>query len=347
MSAPFRIDLRDVSTFPTRRDEAWRWSDLRRALGGEPVVAAAFEIEPPGEGGPFASIAADETVFANGRLADGETLARLTLADKPHRLRFVTSAEEGGWQAGADVVVPAGVSATLLETYEGRGAYVASAILRFSLGADASVERIVLLEEPAAAVSISASAVSLGAGAHFAQTVVATGAKLQRHETHVVHPGGGASVRMDGLYLLADTRHADLTTVVVHEGGGETSQMCKGVATDRARAVFQGQIVVKPGADGTDARMRHDALLLSDTAEVDAKPELEIYADDVSCAHGNTVGALDEEALFYIASRGVPEAEAKALLMQGFIGEVVERITHEGAREVVRAFAAERLEALT
>ena len=347
MSAPFRIDLRDVSTFPTRRDEAWRWSDLRRALGGEPVVIAASGLGPPSQGGPFAEIAADETAFANGKLADGEALARLALTNHPHRLRFVTAAEEGGWQAGVDIVVPAGVSATLLETYEGQGAYVGSAVLSFTLGAGASLERIVMLDESAAAVSISASTVSLGAGARFTQTIVATGAKLQRHETHLVHPGAGASVRMDGLYLLAEARHTDLTTVVVHEGGGETSQMCKGAVTDRARAVFQGQIVVKPGADGTDARMRHDALLLSDLAEVDAKPELEIYADDVSCAHGNTVGALDEEALFYIASRGVPEAEARALLMQGFIGEVVERIVHEGAREVVRAFAAARLEALT
>ena len=96
MSAPFRIDLRDVSTFPTRRDEAWRWSDLRRALGGEPVLAAASRIEPPSQGGPFASIPCDETVFANGRLSGDEALARLTLTDGPHRLRFVTSANEGG-----------------------------------------------------------------------------------------------------------------------------------------------------------------------------------------------------------------------------------------------------------
>jgi Fe-S cluster assembly protein SufD len=93
--------------------------------------------------------------------------------------------------------------------------------------------------------------------------------------------------------------------------------------------------------------MRHDALVLGDGAEVDAKPELEIYADDVACAHGNTVGALDDEALFYIRSRGVPEAEARTLLMQAFVGEVVERIEHEGAREIVAAFVAERLEALS
>jgi Fe-S cluster assembly protein SufD len=107
--------------------------------------------------------------------------------------------------------------------------------------------------------------------------------------------------------------------------------------------VFQGRIVVERGADQTDARMRHDALLLSDRAEIDAKPELQINADDVSCAHGNTVGALDAAALFYIQSRGVPEAEAKALLTQAFVGEVLERIAHEGAREIVQAFVAERL----
>ena len=344
MSAPFRIDLRDASTFPTRRDEAWRRSDLRRVVDGP--VAQAAEIAPPAAGGPFADVEAQETLFANGRSAQGGQLVRLRLEGGAHRLRFVSRAEAGGWQAGADIVVAAGATATLLESYEGRGAYVASAALSFTLEPGASLERIVTLDEPDAAVSVSAATVALGAGSSFAQTVVATGARLQRHETHLIHPGQGVSVRLDGVYLLNGARHADLTTVVTHEGGGATSQMCKGVATDRARAVFQGQIVVRPGADGTDARMRHDCLLLSDTAEVDAKPELEIYADDVQCAHGNTVGRLDEEALFYIRTRGVPEAQARSLLMQAFFGEVVERIAHEAAREVVAARVAERLEAI-
>ena len=341
MSAPFRIDLRDVSTFPTRRDETWRRSDLRRAVDGP--VAQAEQIAPPAAGGPFARVEAEETLFANGWSTRGGQLVRLRLEGGAHRLRFVSQAETGGWQAGADIVVAAGSKATLLESYEGRGAYVASAALSFALEPGASLERIVMLDEPEAAVSVSAATVTLGAGSRFAQTVLATGAKLQRHETHLVHPGEGVSVRLDGLYLLNGARHADLTTVVTHEGGGATSQMCKGVATDRARAVFQGQIVVRPGADGTDARMRHDCLLLSDTAEVDAKPELEIYADDVQCAHGNTVGRLDEEALFYIRTRGIPEAQARALLMQAFFGEVVERIAHEGAREIVAGWVETRL----
>ncbi len=124
---------------------------------------------------------------------------------------------------------------------------------------------------------------------------------------------------------------------------GTTAQLTKGVVRDQARAVFQGRIVVAEGADRTDARMGHHTLILSDRAEVDAKPELEIYADDVACAHGNTVGALDEDALFYAEQRGMPADVATALLTEAFIGEVIDRIEHEGARDVVRAWAAERL----
>ena len=346
MSAPFRIDFRDVSTFPTRRDEAWRWSDLRRALPRP--VAPAPEIAFPFPPGPLAGLADGETLFANGQLLPrGGALARLRLEGGVHHLRFVSDAEHSGWQAAADIVVPAGKHATLLETHEGRGGYAASVVVALTLGKGASLERIVVLDESAEAVSVSATSVGLGEGAELRQTVVLTGARLQRHETHVAHPGRGATLRLDGAYVLGDQRHGDLTSVVVHEGGGNTSQVCRGVAGGRARAVFQGRIEVKPGADGTDARLRHDALLLSDTAEVDAKPELEIYADDVSCAHGNTVGALDEDSLFYIRSRGVPEADARALLMQAFLGEVVERIGHEGVRAAVAAFVAARLETLS
>jgi Fe-S cluster assembly protein SufD len=111
--------------------------------------------------------------------------------------------------------------------------------------------------------------------------------------------------------------------------------------------VFQGRIVVEPGADRTDARMGHHALLLNDGAEIDAKPELEIYADDVACAHGNTVGSLDEDALFYMGARGLPEAQARALLMEAFVGEVVDRIEHAAARDAVRAWVADTLGALS
>jgi Fe-S cluster assembly protein SufD len=160
----------------------------------------------------------------------------------------------------------------------------------------------------------------------------------------VTHPGAGARARLDGLYFLRDRRHADITTVVTHTGiDGATDQLTKGVVDDQARGIFQGRIVVSPGADRTDARMGHHALILSDRAEVDGKPELEIYADDVACAHGNTVGALDEEAMFYARQRGLTEADARALLTAAFLGEVTDRIAHESARDTARAWVADRL----
>ena len=113
---------------------------------------------------------------------------------------------------------------------------------------------------------------------------------------------------------------------------------------DQSRGVFQGRIVVAEGADRTDARMGHHALILSDKAEIDAKPELLIFADDVQCAHGNTVGALDDDALFYAEQRGMPEDLARALLTAAFVGEVIERIEHDAVREAAQAWAAQRLE---
>jgi Fe-S cluster assembly protein SufD len=243
------------------------------------------------------------------------------------------------------ISVAPGVSATLLESYRGTGSYLAHTALAISLGEGARLERIVLAAEDAEGVAVSQAQVMLAPRSEFVQTTLVAGARRQRLETRVQHPGGHAQLRLDGAYLLAGKRHADLTTAVTHEGpGGVTDQLTKGVVRDQARAVFQGKIVVTEGADQTEAKMGHHALILSDKAEVDAKPELEIYADDVACAHGNTVGALDEEALFYIRQRGVPEAQARAMLIEAFIGEVVDRIVHDGARDLARAWAATGLE---
>ncbi|MGZ6010994.1 MAG: Fe-S cluster assembly protein SufD, partial [Caulobacteraceae bacterium] len=335
------------SLLPGRRTEDWRWSDLKGVVRAvpPPSPAAATPASPP----PLAELAADnEIVVVNGR---SEVFGFHAVAGLPRtlRLRIVSSADQTAHQGVLTLDVEPGAELTLIETYEGDGAgYLSDFSLAVSVGEGAKVERIVLLDEPADAVSISQSQVELQAGAWFGQTVVAAGAKLQRHETQLRHPGRGAEVRLDGLYLLNDRRHADLTTVVDHSGvDGVTTQLTKGLAKDQARGVFQGRIVVEEGADRTDARMGHHALLLNDGAEIDAKPELEIYADDVSCAHGNTVGSLDEDALFYMRARGIPEPEARALLMEAFVGEVVDRIRHEGARAAVHAWVSAKLRALS
>ena len=257
--------------------------------------------------------------------------------------RFI-SRGAGVHVARLNVIVGTDARLVLLESYESDGPSISQAALSITLHPGARIERIVLAQDNAEAVSVSQAEVVHATRASFAQTVVTSGARRQRIEARVLHPGGSAELRLDGLYLLADKRHSDQTTVVTHAGtDGVTAQLTKGVVRDQARGVFQGRIVVEEGADRTDARMGHHALILSDRAEVDAKPELEIYADDVACAHGNTVGALDEDALFYARQRGMPEAQARALLTEAFIGQVIDRIEHEGARDVVRAWAAERL----
>jgi Fe-S cluster assembly protein SufD len=336
MSLARAIATGDLAELPSRRDEGWRWTDIRGLVRALPAASEAYEgVLPPG---PFRSLGGDVIEIVNGRglesidLAAGErrtVVVRFYAADTgSHACRMAISLGEG-----ADLV--------LLESHEGESGYIAEADLDITVGPEARLERLVLAEEPEDAVSVTSARVELLPGARFAQTVIARGARRQRIETRVDHGGGGAKARLDGLYLHDQKRHSDITTVVVHSlPDGETEQLTKGVTTDQARGVFQGRIEVARGADRTQARMGHHALVLSDRAEVDAKPELEIYADDVVCSHGNSIGSLDEEALFYARQRGIPEDEARAMLTEAFLGEVVDRIEHEGAREVARAFVA-------
>lgn len=339
MSLAAAIRDRDVAELPGRRDEDWRWTDLRGLVRKLPPPSERFQANV-GEG-PFDALTKDHRLIVNGRGGDPIEIARGSTAVVA--ARFV-SRGQGVHVARLNVIIGPDATLRLLESYESDGASIAQAVLTFTLAKGASVERVVMAQDHAEAISVSQAEVTLAPRARFAQTVAASGARRQRLETRVQHPGGHAELRLDSLYLLADKRHSDQTTVVTHEStDGRTTQLAKGVVRDQARGIFQGRIVVEAGADHTDARMGHHALILSEKAEVDAKPELEIYADDVACAHGNTVGALDEDALFYTRQRGMPEADARALLTEAFIGEVVDRIEHEPAREVVRAWAAEKL----
>ncbi|MBA4804428.1 MAG: Fe-S cluster assembly protein SufD [Brevundimonas sp.] len=342
MSALPLLDLKDASSFPSRRTEAWKYSDLRKYLREAPPLSPSAPIPLTG-GGPFEALGGEAMVFVNGRPIDAG--ARVVCGEQTVRLRLISKAEGTGHAVAARLSARAGSRLLLLETHEGAGgAYVAHNRLELDLAEEAEVTRIVLTDEPEDAISVTQTAVRLGRGARYRQTIVAAGAKLQRLETAVSHPGHGADVRLDGAYVLAGGRHADLTSVVDHLGrDGTTSQLTKGVVKDTARGVFQGKIIVERGADGTDARMGHHALILSERGEVDAKPELIIYADEVQCAHGNTVGNLDESALFYMQQRGLPPDEARALLTAAFLMEVVDRIEPEGAREVVREWLTARL----
>jgi Fe-S cluster assembly protein SufD len=339
LSLALALKTRDVADLPGKRQEDWRWTDLRGLIRVLPEPSAPIEGELGV--GPFDAIADEVLAVANGR--DEQAIVVPAGETRSVALRLI-SRGDGAHAVGVRIRIGEGGRLRLFESYEGHGSYLAQTSLAIDLADGAALERVVLADDDADGVSVSQAQVRLAAHAEYGQTVVTSGARRQRIETRVAHPGGHATLRLDGVYLLAGKRHGDLTTVVTHEGlDGATGQLTKGVVRDQARGVFQGKIIVAEGADRTDARMGHHALILSDRAEVDAKPELEIYADDVSCAHGNTVGALDEDALFYAQQRGIPDDEARALLTEAFIGEVVDRIWNEPARAVVQAFVAERL----
>ncbi len=309
----------DRTKLPGRRHEGWRWTDLFGALPTVPPL----NLERQALGSWSAPIALDGVV-----------------------VRRFAAPIQGGVEH-VTLEVPAGDHRVVLDLIEaGQGRYVRDLAFDFTLGVGASVERLVMIADDADAVSLATTHVQMQARCDFAQTVLASGARRQRVETHVDHPGGEGRVRLDGAYLLAGARHADQTTVVRHLGrDGESRQLVRGVVAGSARGVFQGRIEVLQGADGTDARLAHNGLILSDRAEIDSKPELEIYADDVACAHGNTIGALDEDALFYAMSRGLPEAEARRLLITAFVEEVAERIGHPGLRDQALTFLAAQAEA--
>lgn len=346
MTLAAAIQQRDADLLPSRREEDWRWTGLRELIRAVPPASPT--VPAVAENARLSALGWPTLVFANGRALEEAEIAIPATGHGRFVRRFVSATAGTAHHLEATVSVGEGARLVLIDSFEGRaGDYLASAALTLHLAAHAEVERIVLLDDAEDAISVARTEVSLAPGARFHQTVLATGAKRQRFETQVAHPGEGVNLRLDGAYVLSGKRHSDQTTVVAHTGeNGVTSQLAKGVAADQARGVFQGRIVVERGADGTDARMAHHALLLSDRAEIDAKPELEIYADDVACAHGNTIGALSAEAVFYARSRGIPEAAAKAMLTTAFLGEVVERILSEPARELALDWLTARLEGL-
>ncbi|MEX0644353.1 MAG: Fe-S cluster assembly protein SufD, partial [Parvularculaceae bacterium] len=226
-------------------------------------------------------------------------------------------------------------SATIIESFDGVGAYFSNSLAEVFLAKGARLVRAILQNGSDAGVEASLMAASLAAGAEFHQTALLLGAKAVRLETRLALDGVGAKATLRGASALGGARHADLTSDVRHAAlGCTTRQTHKSAIRDRARAVFQGKFLVARGAQKTDAQMTANALLLSDSAEANHKPELEIYADDVQCAHGSTVGALDDDALFYLRQRGLDERAARALLVEAFLNEALEEIAHPGIHNV-------------
>lgn len=232
-----------------------------------------------------------------------------------------------------------GAALTVLEVWGAAdgGASLTNGVVEAHVAAGAVLDHTLWQREHADAVSLGYAAVRLAQEARLHATVLHDGARLARREVHVTVAGAGAHATLSGLYLGRGEGHADLTTFVDHAVADATSdQLVKGILDDNSRGVFQGKVLVRRHSQRTDAQQQHRALLLSRAAEVNAKPELEIYADDVACAHGSAVGALDPAQLFYLTSRGIDADTARRLLVRAFAETVFARIHHDDIRTALR-----------
>ena len=245
------------------------------------------------------------------------------------------------------LAVEPGAELTLVETHRGAGAGFANWVAEMFVGDGGVLNHVKLQDEAVTATHVAAIGLELGKGAKYRGALLHLGAKLARHEVLAILAGEEADFSLDAGTLAVGTQHVDNTTRVVHRAPNCPShQLFKTVLDEQGHGVFQGTVYVERAAQKTNAHQMSRALMLSDRAAMDNKPELEIYADDVKCGHGATIGDIDETALFYLKSRGIDDATARRLLIEAFLGEVVETIANETIRERLTQLLFDRLGSL-
>jgi Fe-S cluster assembly protein SufD len=246
------------------------------------------------------------------------------------------------------VLVERGARASVIEGYGGLGGgrYWTNAVTDVVVEDDAHLELTRVQRETAGACHVATTRSRQGRGSVLRFHPVVLGAALARHDITAVLDGPGAELVLNGLYLLAGQQHADHHTVIDHaQPDCQSHEFFNGVLDGAARGVFNGRIVVRPGAQRTDSKQTNHNLVLSEEARADSQPQLEIYADDVKCTHGATLGPLDPKELFYLQSRGLAPAEARALLTYGFGAEILGRLRHAPLRESLDGLVRGRLAA--
>lgn len=335
-----RADLSDLGALPP----VVRLASLAYLLDNDPEAVAEYFSDAIAGHSPVALNTAFMTDGAVLTIGDGVTL------DRPVHLLYLAAPDDRTTAIHTRnlIVASAGAVATVIESYAATnsGAYWTNAVTDVIADADASLHHIKLQGEGAEAFHLAATRARLARGAAYDSFVLQTGARLARNEIAATLGGSNIDCRLSGAYLGRGKQHLDNTTLVDHaEPDSYSNEHYKGVLDGNAHGVFQGKIVVRPDAQKTDAHQLNKNLLLSETAQADTKPELEIYADDVKCSHGATVGEIDDDALFYMRARGIGDDEARRLLVEAFVGEIVDRVSNEPIRAHLRQTVAQWLAA--
>jgi Fe-S cluster assembly protein SufD len=296
------------------------------------------------ESSPFTALST--ALFREGGLVEVSANAE---PSRPVHLVFVATKESAGSVVHPRnmILVERGARASVIESYvtlAPGASYWTNAVTEVALGANAWLEHTRIQRESERAYHIGATHVDQQRDSHYRSFTMAMGGAIARHNLHSRLNAENVETLLYGLYFARGDQLVDNHTVIYHDQPNCRSwEVYKGVLEDRSRAVFNGKVLVKAEAQKTDAKQTNRNLLLSDRAKVDTKPQLEIFADDVKCTHGATVGQLDEIALFYARSRGVPAAEARRLLTYAFAAEVIAEVALEPVREELERLVRERL----
>jgi Fe-S cluster assembly protein SufD len=306
-------------------------------------------LQHVGNAGPAtadAAFALNTAFMHDGAVIEVEAGAEIA---RPIHLVFFYGTEQAAAVVTRSVVIVGdGSSLTLVESHEGPDGvdYQSNTALDISVGDDACLDHVKIAAEGMRALHISTITAVVGKNAKYRDFCLTAGGAVVRNQLFLRCAGTGSSIDLRGAVLLKGAQHVDTTLVLDHAAAGcQSREMFKSVLEDTSRSVFQGKITVRPDAQKTDARMMTRALLLSESAEADSKPELEIFADDVQCGHGATAGALDDELRFYLMARGIPKKEVEALLIQSFVGEALEVIELEPLKAALMKATADWLQA--
>jgi Fe-S cluster assembly protein SufD len=348
---------------PTKRTEAWRFTPVRSVVDAEfsreeDGVPSLVSLLPQGVtarslrqvlhaeperldgrldlgGAPTHFAALNTALFRDGLWID---VPAGTVLDAPIELAHAISGSLGRSVAYPRVLVTVGDNAelTLIETYAGKqAAHLTNSVVEVDLGRGAKMSHLRVHEN--AGLQVGRVNVRQGADSGYRSTVVTLGGALLRFDVRCLLQGMGAECQLDGAYLVDGQDHVDHHTLVEHQASHSRSgQTYHGIASGKGTAVFDGIVIVHRDAQKTEAHQENRNLLLSETATVHTKPHLEIDADDVVCSHGVTVGSLDEDQLFYLRTRGIPEDLAHAMLTYAFLESIVDRVSHVPTRERMR-----------
>ena len=338
----------EANGFPTVRDEDWKYTNIASLVSGQwSVISGQSQnlSEPDIE--IVRQFASDRNGFAALNLAFADLkivrIAKETSIAEPIELSF-TADENTVIFPHILVIAEAGSKSTIIESYASQTKSFTNAAVQILVEDNANLTHYRVQKESADAFHIGTTEVKLGAGSRYDSTNINLGGAISRHDIDLKFTAEGGEAFVDGLYMLNGSQHSDTHSVIDHIVPNCTShQTYKGVLNDKSRAVFNGKVLVRANAHGTDAQQSNKNLLLSNEARVDTKPQLEIDNDDVKCSHGATVGQLEEEELFYLLTRGLPDTLARNLLTYGFSEEIINKIGIESIKKDLDATVLNRL----